>query len=65
MRVKESLPEILGLDTVKQYTGYLDIDSLDKHLFYWFLKVEMIQRMILLFYGSMVVQVAALQRDYF
>ena len=36
MRVKESLPEILGLDTVKQYTGYLDIDSLDKHLFYWF-----------------------------
>lgn len=36
MRVKESFPEILSLDTVKQYTGYLDIDSLDKHLFYSF-----------------------------
>ncbi|RCK55575.1 Carboxypeptidase Y [Candida viswanathii] len=36
LRVKETFPETLGLDTVKQYTGYLDIDSLDKHFFYWF-----------------------------
>ncbi|KAL6453453.1 CPY1 Carboxypeptidase Y [Candida maltosa Xu316] len=36
LRVKENAPEILGLDTVKQYTGYLDIETLDKHLFYWF-----------------------------
>ncbi|KAK6460914.1 Alpha/Beta hydrolase protein [Scheffersomyces coipomensis] len=36
LRIKKTNPEILGLDTVKQYTGYLDIDSLDKHFFYWF-----------------------------
>jgi cathepsin A (carboxypeptidase C) len=36
MRVKESSPEVLGLDTVKQYTGYLDVIDLDKHFFYWF-----------------------------
>ncbi|OWB75580.1 hypothetical protein B5S31_g5499 [[Candida] boidinii] len=34
-------PEQLGVDTVKQYTGYFDIngdedEDTDKHLFYWF-----------------------------
>ncbi|EEQ36343.1 Carboxypeptidase Y [Clavispora lusitaniae] len=36
LRVSESAPEILGLDTVKQYTGYLDVEDLGKHFFYWF-----------------------------
>lgn len=27
-------PSRLGVDTVKQYTGYLDDNSTDKHLFY-------------------------------
>lgn len=36
LRVKENNPEILGLDTVKQYTGYLDVEDLGKHFFYWF-----------------------------
>ncbi|ODV81410.1 carboxypeptidase C [Suhomyces tanzawaensis NRRL Y-17324] len=36
LRVKENHPEVLGLDSVKQYTGYLDVLSLDKHFFYWF-----------------------------
>ncbi len=36
LRVKENNPEILGIDTVKQYTGYIDIAEGDKHLFYWF-----------------------------
>jgi len=36
LRIKENKPEVLGLDTVKQYTGYLDVDDLDKHFFYWF-----------------------------
>lgn len=30
-------PKDLGLDTVKQYSGYLDVgDNDDKHLFFWF-----------------------------
>lgn len=36
LRVKENSPEVLGLDSVKQYTGYLDIQDVDKHFFYWF-----------------------------
>ncbi|EGW35321.1 uncharacterized protein SPAPADRAFT_48326 [Spathaspora passalidarum NRRL Y-27907] len=36
LRIKKNHPEILGLDRVNQYTGYLDIESLDKHFFYWF-----------------------------
>lgn len=36
LRIKKSYPEVLNLDTVAQYTGYLDIDSVDKHFFYWF-----------------------------
>ncbi|CAK7891885.1 carboxypeptidase Y [[Candida] anglica] len=36
LRVKENHPELLGLDSVKQYTGYLDVVDLDKHFFYWF-----------------------------
>lgn len=35
LRIKESNPEILGLDSVNQYTGYLDIAKQGKHLFYW------------------------------
>lgn len=29
-------PVDLGVDTVKQYTGYLDVEDEDKHFFYWF-----------------------------
>ncbi|OAQ97755.1 hypothetical protein LLEC1_00419 [Akanthomyces lecanii] len=29
-------PSALGVDTVKQYTGYLDDNEKNKHLFYWF-----------------------------
>lgn len=36
LRIKANNPEILGLDSVNQYTGYLDIADQDKHLFYWF-----------------------------
>lgn len=36
MRVKAVDPSQLGIDTVKQYSGYLDDDETDKHLFYWF-----------------------------
>lgn len=36
LRVKKSDPESLGVDSVKQYSGYLDIKSEDKHFFYWF-----------------------------
>lgn len=35
LRVTRLDPERLGLDTVAQYTGYLDTPS-DKHLFFWF-----------------------------
>lgn len=35
LRVKKNHPELLGLDTVDQYTGYLDVEKLDKHSFYW------------------------------
>lgn len=35
LRVK-SVPEDLGVDTVKQYSGYLDVSDEDKHFFYWF-----------------------------
>lgn len=36
LRVKENHPEVLNLDTAKYYTGYLDVDKLGKHFFYWF-----------------------------
>lgn len=36
LTVAKTKPESLGLDTVKQYTGYLDVEALDKHFFYWF-----------------------------
>ena len=32
----DSDPSILGVDTVKQFTGYFDINEKDKHLFFWF-----------------------------
>ncbi|KAF2787503.1 carboxypeptidase Y-like protein A [Melanomma pulvis-pyrius CBS 109.77] len=36
LRVKKVDPGVLGVDKVKQYSGYLDDDETDKHLFYWF-----------------------------
>ncbi|KAF3989063.1 hypothetical protein FT663_02997 [Candidozyma haemuli var. vulneris] len=36
LRAKKTNPEILGLDSVDQYTGYLDVEELKKHFFYWF-----------------------------
>lgn len=33
LRIKD--PSILGLDSVKQYTGYLDVEDEDKHFFFW------------------------------
>lgn len=36
LSIAKTKPESLGLDTVKQYTGYLDVEALDKHFFYWF-----------------------------
>ena len=35
LRVK-STPKGLGVDEVKQYSGYLDIEDETKHLFFWF-----------------------------
>lgn len=35
LRVK-SVPKSLGIDDVKQYSGYLDIEDEDKHFFYYF-----------------------------
>lgn len=35
LRVK-STPKGLGIDEVKQYSGYLDIEDETKHLFFWF-----------------------------
>jgi cathepsin A (carboxypeptidase C) len=34
--LKVKSPDSLGIDTVKQYAGYLDVDDEDKHFFYWF-----------------------------
>lgn len=34
LRAKKVDPSKLGVDTVKQYSGYLDDDEKDKHLFY-------------------------------
>jgi len=34
LRVKSVDPSKLGIDTVKQYSGYLDDEANDKHLFY-------------------------------
>ncbi|KAI9166917.1 Carboxypeptidase [Paramyrothecium foliicola] len=36
LRVKKVDPAKLGVDSVKQYSGYLDDEENDKHLFYWF-----------------------------
>ncbi|ROV98189.1 hypothetical protein VSDG_04413 [Cytospora chrysosperma] len=36
LRTKAVDPSKLGVDTVKQYSGYLDDEANDKHLFYWF-----------------------------
>jgi cathepsin A (carboxypeptidase C) len=34
LRVKKVDPSVLGVDKVKQYSGYLDDNEEDKHLFY-------------------------------
>lgn len=34
LRAKDVDPESLGVDKVKQYSGYLDDDETDKHLFF-------------------------------
>lgn len=34
LRVKENDPQSLGVDSVKQYSGYLDNHETDNHLFY-------------------------------
>jgi cathepsin A (carboxypeptidase C) len=34
LRVKKVDPSVLGVDKVKQYSGYLDDEETDKHLFY-------------------------------
>ncbi|KAF7545495.1 hypothetical protein G7Z17_g9134 [Cylindrodendrum hubeiense] len=36
LRAKKVDPKSLGVDKVKQYSGYLDDEDEDKHLFYWF-----------------------------
>ncbi|KAF4120576.1 cathepsin A (carboxypeptidase C) [Geosmithia morbida] len=36
LRAKSVDPSVLGVDDVKQYSGYLDDEEEDKHLFYWF-----------------------------
>ncbi|KAK3692250.1 Alpha/Beta hydrolase protein [Podospora appendiculata] len=36
LRVKAVDPSKLKVDSVKQYSGYLDDEANDKHLFYWF-----------------------------
>ena len=36
LRAKKVDPSVLGVDKVKQYSGYLDDEETDKHLFYWF-----------------------------
>lgn len=36
LRVKKTNPAELGIDKVKQYSGYLDVEDEDKHFFYWF-----------------------------
>ncbi|OIW34035.1 hypothetical protein CONLIGDRAFT_206495 [Coniochaeta ligniaria NRRL 30616] len=36
LRAKSVDPSKLGIDKVKQYSGYLDDEANDKHLFYWF-----------------------------
>ncbi|KFH46683.1 Carboxypeptidase Y A-like protein [Hapsidospora chrysogenum ATCC 11550] len=36
LRAKKVDPSGLGVDHVKQYSGYLDDEEEDKHLFYWF-----------------------------
>ena len=34
LRVRKNDPSKLGIDSVKQYSGYLDDEANDKHLFY-------------------------------
>lgn len=36
LRTRKVDPSTLGVDKVKQYSGYLDNNEQDKHLFYWF-----------------------------
>ncbi|CDK27331.1 unnamed protein product [Kuraishia capsulata CBS 1993] len=36
LRMQKSGPEALGIDTVAQWAGYLDVEAEDKHFFSWF-----------------------------
>ncbi|KAJ2976355.1 hypothetical protein NQ176_g5003 [Zarea fungicola] len=36
LRVRKQDPNKLGIDRVRQYSGYLDNDVQDKHVFFWF-----------------------------
>ncbi|GMM34622.1 carboxypeptidase C [Saccharomycopsis crataegensis] len=36
LRVKKTNAAKLGVDSTKQYSGYLDVEDEDKHFFYWF-----------------------------
>jgi len=38
LRIKE--PKDLGIDDVKQYTGYIDLEEEDKHFFFWFFEAR-------------------------
>jgi cathepsin A (carboxypeptidase C) len=34
-KINKNTPESLGIDSVQQHSGYINLDGLDKHLFYW------------------------------
>ena len=36
IEVSKASPELLGFDTVKQYTGYFNVNDKDKNYFFWF-----------------------------
>lgn len=40
MQLRVKKPEGLGIDDVKQYSGYIDIEEDDKHFFYWFFEAR-------------------------
>lgn len=44
LRAKSVDPSKLGVDTVKQYSGYLDDEKNDKHLFYCKFNIDYIDR---------------------
>lgn len=46
LRAKKVDPKALGVDTVKQYSGYLDDEANDKHLFYCELDIAFCNTML-------------------